>query len=1267
MLPTILGALGTALRFSKNGHLLAGVSGLALTLGFLAAPALAGTYHATDATTLYNAINAANGDVDPTATVVFDNDITAPGSVLPGTTKPIIIDTNGHTYSRPWFDNTGGVNGMMSLNGTPIGSNYIFKGNYVGGSIGAGGNGNGDPVLYTNMGKTIENDGTMTGGDGGGLGGSGGNGVGLSQVSTFTNNGTVTGGNAVNGSGGFGVIGSLGASVINSGTITGGNGSVNGGAGVRSGGSPTVPSGVTNSGTIKGGNSTTGAGGDGITFTPGRNTLTNTGTIIGGDGINGGWGVNFTGLTTFGVLNNSGTIKGGNGSAPGGGTSGAGVIVHAGLGTFINSGTITGGIGAAAIANAGGNISLVNSGTLNAGAAYDTAILMQGAQTLTLELHNGSVINGKVVGNSGAANALILGGDDNASFDVSTVGPQYQNFSAYQKTGNSTWTLTGTGSVATPWLISQGTLQVGDGTATGSILGDVTDNASLVFNRSGTVTMSGAISGTGTVTQAGSGTTTLSGANSYAGGTFLNAGTLSVSNETNLGDPAGGLTFNGGILQITGGMTGMSRTITWGANGGGFDIADAGNVFTVGQALAGGQLTKLGAGNLALTADNSYSGGTTIAAGTLQLGNGGTTGSITGDVTDNGVLAFDRSDAVTFAGVISGTGAVSQIGTGTTSLTSINTYAAGTTISAGTLVGSATSFGTGAILDNAALVIDQPVDGAFANTLNGTGSFAKRGAGRLNLTGTGTLSGPTTVTAGRLSVNGSIAASVVTVQSGGTLGGNGTVGATTILSGGAIAPGNSIGTLHINGAFAQNAGSIYQVEVNPASNASDLVLVNGAATIANGATMNVTKNPAGDYRVDAQYTVLTASGGVAGSYALTGQTALSQYLALQEQQDASNVYLRVVQTSDPASAATTPNQTATATATDSLPATGGVGSAVLNTPDTATTRAAFDALSGDALASAKGVLISASVLVRDTTFDRLRDVLCTDSGQDSQTRRAGCVASDDKPSLWVQGFGDWGHVYGTANAAGVSQTTGGFLTGVDIPVSDWRLGIFGGYSRTDFNAATRASSGASDTYHLGAYGGTLLGDVRLRVGASYSWSGIDTERLVAFNAFTNDLRASYNAGTTQVFGEIGRVFQVNRISLEPFANLAYVGIHTKGFSETGGDAALTSRPDTTQDIFATFGVRPSTEIAIGSLSAVLRGMAGWRHTFGNITPSSLVSFAGSTAFTVTGAPIAKEAGVAEAGVSANLSDSAAIGLTYGGQFSNRETDHSIRGTLAITF
>ena len=107
---------------------------------------------------------------------------------------------------------------------------------------------------------------------------------------------------------------------------------------------------------------------------------------------------------------------------------------------------------------------------------------------------------------------------------------------------------------------------------------------------------------------------------------------------------------------------------------------------SVASNIAGtGGITKAGAGTLTLSADNSYSGGTTIAAGTLQLGNGGSSGSILGNVADNGTLAFDRGDTVTFPGVISGTGGLAQIGLGTTILTADSTYSGGTTISAGTL------------------------------------------------------------------------------------------------------------------------------------------------------------------------------------------------------------------------------------------------------------------------------------------------------------------------------------------------------------------------------------------------------------------------------------------------------------------------------------------------------------------------------------------------------------------------------------------------------
>ncbi|MBV8899999.1 MAG: autotransporter-associated beta strand repeat-containing protein, partial [Verrucomicrobia bacterium] len=165
----------------------------------------------------------------------------------------------------------------------------------------------------------------------------------------------------------------------------------------------------------------------------------------------------------------------------------------------------------------------------------------------------------------------------------------------------------------------------------------------------------------------------------------------------------------------------------------------------------GGSLTKVGTGTLTLTGTNTYSGGTTISAGTLQLGNGGTTGSIAGNVTDNAILAFSRSDAFTFGGVISGTGSVQQIGTGTAVLTANNTYTGGTTISAGTLqlgAGGTTGSIVANVTDNAALIFDHSNAITFPGVISGTGSVTQAGTGTLILTGDNTYTGGTTIAAG---------------------------------------------------------------------------------------------------------------------------------------------------------------------------------------------------------------------------------------------------------------------------------------------------------------------------------------------------------------------------------------------------------------------------------------------------------------------------------------------------------------------------------------
>ncbi|WP_273793950.1 autotransporter-associated beta strand repeat-containing protein, partial [Brucella anthropi] len=174
------------------------------------------------------------------------------------------------------------------------------------------------------------------------------------------------------------------------------------------------------------------------------------------------------------------------------------------------------------------------------------------------------------------------------------------------KTGEGTLILTAQNNYTGGTTISAGTLQLGDGTADGALKGDIANNASLTVANTGATVLEGTISGTGSLTQTGSGTLTLSGSNSYSGGTSLNAGIVSVGQDKNLGDVSGALNFNGGMLQVTGTQFhSTSRAINWTNAGGGFDIADANNTFTLSSPVTGsGMLTKTGTGTLVLSGDS---------------------------------------------------------------------------------------------------------------------------------------------------------------------------------------------------------------------------------------------------------------------------------------------------------------------------------------------------------------------------------------------------------------------------------------------------------------------------------------------------------------------------------------------------------------------------------------------------------------------------------------------------------------------------------------
>ena len=142
-----------------------------------------------------------------------------------------------------------------------------------------------------------------------------------------------------------------------------------------------------------------------------------------------------------------------------------------------------------------------------------------------------------------------------------------------------------------------------------------------------------------------------------------------------------------------------------------------------------GGLAQIGPGTLILTADNTFTGTTNIAAGsTLQLGNGGTTGTVAGNVVDNRLLSFNRSNTLDIAGIISGTGSVQQNGAGTTVLSGTNTYTGGTVVNAGTLtVNNPQALGLGDVVVNGGILRADP------QPINVKGNYTQNAGGTLQL------------------------------------------------------------------------------------------------------------------------------------------------------------------------------------------------------------------------------------------------------------------------------------------------------------------------------------------------------------------------------------------------------------------------------------------------------------------------------------------------------------------------------------------------------
>ncbi|EBB9192745.1 fibronectin-binding autotransporter adhesin ShdA [Salmonella enterica subsp. enterica] len=368
------------------------------------------------------------------------------------------------------------------------------------------------------------------------------------------------------------------------------------------------------------------------------------------------------------------------------------------------------------------------------------------------------------------------------------------------KQGDGTLILSNTGNDYGDTEIVGGILAAKDAASLGT--GDVTiaENATLALSQG---TLDNNVTGEGQIVKSGSDELIVTGDNNYSGGTTISGGTLTVDHADSLGS---GDIDNSGVLKVGEGE--LENTL-----------------------FGSGSLVKTGTGELTLSGDNGYSGGTTITDGTLIADNADSLG--TGAVANSGVLQVGEGE---LENTLSGSGSLMKTGTGELTLSGDNSYSGGTTITDGMLTADhADSLGTGAVANSGVLQVGE---GELENTLSGSGSLVKTGTGELTLSGDNSYSGTTTIT------DGTLIAANVNALGGGNIDNSGTLmldangafelanvtthtGATT-----ALAAGSTLDA----GQLTQENGSTLSIDLGAATD--DAVITADSVTL--GGTLNVT-------------------------------------------------------------------------------------------------------------------------------------------------------------------------------------------------------------------------------------------------------------------------------------------------------------------------------------------------------------------------------------------------------------------------------------------
>lgn len=1016
----------------------------------------------------------------------------------------------------------------------------------------------------------------------------------------------------------------------------------------------------------------------------GRLTVETGGTV---ESVSGRLGI-VAGATGHVTVDGSGSVWTAGGGGLGVGVDGAGELAITGGGIVGSARTVlavnAGSTGSAAVS--GSRTTLRNDGDLYVGGAGEASLHVWGGGTVTSDNGYVATLNGStssvIVSGGGSswtlARALIVGDQPGAEGEVAvTTGGDIRAGEVklgYFAGSSGVMTIDGADSNMTVRVDNNfaysGYMDIGYGGFGRAI---VSDGGSLDAYRLLLGTRAGSsgvlrVGGLGsrvetdsalTIGHAGSGAVEVTGGASLAATILIIASEAGSTGVLNIGAAAGQTERSAGEVE--------AEAIIFGAGNGRIVFNHSETDYTLSADISGAGHVDAENGVTTLRGQNSYSGGTSVSAGTLK---GTATSFGSGGIANDAQLVVDG--AGTLSNVISGSGAIEKTGGGNLVLTGNNSYSGGTTIAAGTLTGGATGFGSGEIINNSQLVVEGA--GIFSNAVSGTGAFEKTGDGNLVLSGDSTYTGITEVSSGKLSVNGSLV-STVFVDDGATLGGSGTIGGLTVASGGTLSPGNSIGTLTSTGDVTFASGSVYAVEIDASGN-SDRLDVNGTITIGNNVNLVVkTLSSHSAYSLGTRYTILTATGGVSGVFSSIDENFAYLIASVTKSTDGGTAYLSFTRTSPEAGLLASATSTENAGAANAVEALGEAAplyqAAVFLQQGEA--QSAFSQLAGALQPSLAMALISRSQLTRDVILDRMRSAF---NGIDARPilpiagsgGRQPENIGEDHLAFWSSGFGSRSRLGGDGHGFSVETKGGGVLFGVDGDWDNgWRTGLAAGYGHDTVSQIDLAASANVDSYYLAAYAGTAIGPTSLRFGAIHAFQNVETQRAISFSTLKGELAAGYDASTTQAFAEAAWRFDFDPTHVEPYANISYVNTHTDAFREVGGIAAVSSGPANHGQLYTTLGARIGRDFAVeGGLGRAMFDVA-WRHGYGDRTLESRLFYDGGSGFSVASAATARDAALLNVGLSYDLNPFATLTFRYGAVFGAGVLEQSAFAELGVRF